>query len=128
MGRGGRNFPEHLGGRPGDTWNGVDISNLSKHFPGHQFAKFPWKLKQKIYAAKNNVNKKRSINEISTDDNSSTASTLTEAEVAQFRAVMQASRDNVQPQNSQANPQATLDAASAFGRNSFPPGLPSPRR
>ena len=26
------------------------------------------------------------------------------------------------------NPQATLDAASAFGKNSFPPGLPPPRR
>ena len=28
MGRVGRNFPKHLGGRPRDTWNGVDISDL----------------------------------------------------------------------------------------------------
>ena len=76
----------------------------------------------------NTTGKKRSIQEVSTDDTSSTASSLTEVEVAQFRAVMQASRDNVRPQNPQAHSPATLDAASAFGRGVFPPGMPPPGR
>ena len=28
-------------GNPGDKWNGIDISNLTRSFPNWQFHKFP---------------------------------------------------------------------------------------
>ena len=34
-------FPSNLGGNTGDTWNGIDISDLTCYLPKAQFMSFP---------------------------------------------------------------------------------------
>jgi hypothetical protein len=116
--RGGKkdDFPAALGGNPGDVWNGTDISDLTKYFPKPVFNSFPSSLKTKIHHAKNGTGDapggKRAIHAVEIDDMKSQVSSMAD-ELAQVRAVMQASRDN---QDADA-----ASAASAFGRPGQPP-------
>ena len=127
-GRGGRrggqkdDSPNNLGGNPGDTWNGHDISDLTKYFARETFNSFPSGLKTKIHHAKNSREGggKRNINVVEMDDMRSQVSTLQE-ELVQVRAVMQASRDN---DSSSGEMQS---AASAFGRPGQPPNKKNKR-
>jgi hypothetical protein len=122
--RGGQrgDFPAHLGGNPGDVWNGHDISDLTKFFPGNVFSSFPQALKSKIHNSKaatrggpHGGGNKRTIQVVETDDMQSRISTLQE-EMTEFRAVMQASRDNQGGLSI-----AGESAASSFGRPGLPP-------
>jgi hypothetical protein len=114
--RGGKkdDFPAALGGNPGDVWNGTDISDLTKYFPKPVFNSFPPGLKTKIHHAKNGggtpAGGKRNIHAVEIDDMKSQVSSMAD-ELAQVRAVMQASRDNLD----------TESAASTFGRPGLPP-------
>jgi hypothetical protein len=128
-GRGGRStrggqrgdFPPGLGGNPGDTWNGHDISGLTKFFPGNVFQAFPQALKSKIHTAKQ-ANRgggsqhggNHHIDVVEMNDTSTQVSTMAD-EMTEVRAVMQASRDNENTSTAGAS------AASAFGRPGFPP-------
>jgi hypothetical protein len=94
---------------------------LTRYFPGNIFSSFPQALKATIHDAKRSGNQgggsaggKRHINVVEMDDMKSTVSTLRD-EMAQVRAVMQASRDN------EGGSQAEDSAASAFGRPGLPP-------
>jgi hypothetical protein len=97
---------------------------LTRYFPGNIFSSFPQALKAKIHDVKaagrngqqggGSAGAKRHINVVEMDDMKSTVSTLRD-EMAQVRAVMQASRDN------EGGSQADEPAASAFGRPGLPP-------
>jgi hypothetical protein len=126
--RGGRrddDFPQDLGGNPGDKWNGHDISDLTIYFPKNVFTSFPVGLKTKIHHAKNSGSSggpgKRNINVVQMDDMRSQVSTLQE-ELVQVRAVMQASRDN------DSSSGELQSASSAFGRPGQPPNKKSKGR
>lgn len=115
---GGRAFPPNLGGNPGDTWNGTDISDLTIHYPARQFNSFPYALKKKIWDAKGTYNGgKRNISQAQCDDATETSG-LTGAEIAVLRAVAQASVENDDDGNATV---PTSSAASSFGRSGHPP-------
>lgn len=78
------------GGNPGDTWQGTDISDLTKTYPKNIFKSFPGWLKAKISKAKKGITFTRQTASVDTD----LASVRTE--VAALRAVMQASVANAQ--------------------------------
>jgi hypothetical protein len=63
-------FPANLGGKPGDKWKGVDISDLTKQYPEAVFRSFPGPLKKKIHEAKQRARRSDitdcSISELST--------------------------------------------------------------
>ena len=55
-GRGGRthqrkqaSFPANMGGNTGDTWNGINILDLTRYFPRAQFMSFPQELRTNIH-------------------------------------------------------------------------------
>mmetsp|Transcript_21086 Transcript_21086/g.31838 ORF Transcript_21086/g.31838 Transcript_21086/m.31838 type:complete len:153 (-) Transcript_21086:2689-3147(-) len=98
-GRGGRNDqkPAKLtdaelaakpGGKQGDKWNGVDISNLKASFVTPVFNKFPPWLRVKISKAKNGTDFSRYAS--STTSQQSTDNSDLKTELAQLRAIMQA--------------------------------------
>ena len=45
-------FPSNLGGNTGDTWNGINISDLTCYFPRAQFMSFPPELRTRIHNSK----------------------------------------------------------------------------
>jgi hypothetical protein len=88
--------------------------DLTKYFPKPVFNSFPPSLKTKIHHAKNggDTGGKRNIHAVKIDDMRSQVSSMAD-ELAQVRAVMQASHDNQETE--------TTSAASAFGRPGQPP-------
>ena len=114
------------GGKPGDTWNNIDISDLKKSYPPNVFNNFPAWLKVKISKAKSGTDFNRFINSTSTSNNDDISTVR--SEIAQLRAIMQASTAYNENQNipsavSNENDNSTINTnASAgirFGRNAY---------
>lgn len=76
------------GGRPGDKWNDVDISNLKASYAPSDFNSFPSWLKVKISKAKAGTDFSRHVNSATTSTGDLAS---VQSEIAQLRAVMQAS-------------------------------------
>ena len=105
-----------MGGNPGDTWNGVDISDLTAHYPPNIFRKFPTWLKTKIFEAKRKQDNNRNVNQVEVVNDMRSVISELRTEVAslrdgQARGFMAANTDSQLAEDFPS-------AASAFGRSS----------
>ena len=106
----------NLGGNNGDTWNGIDISDLTRYYPRAQFMSFPPELRTRIHKSK--VTKTKQLaSKVDVSDMQSVVSDVSDLRsgLAEIRAVMQASRDNEPPSDFSTN------ASCSFGRPGQPP-------
>ena len=101
-GRGGRthqnkqaSFPVNLGDNTGNTWNGIDISDLTRYFPRAQFISFPPELRTRIHNSKMTTTK-RSASQVDVSDMQSVVSDVSDlcSGLADIWVVIQASCNN----------------------------------
>lgn len=120
------------GGRPGDTYNNVDISNLKASYAPSVFNSFPGWLKVKISKAKAGTDFSRVVSSTSTATNDMAS---VQSEIAQLRAVMQASvapndlpppPQNIQPPDSSSTIASQASAGTRFGQGAY--GASPPKR
>ena len=104
------------GDNTGDTWNGIDISDLTRYFPRAQFMSFPPELRTRIHNSKTTTTK-RSASQVDVSDMQSVVSDVSDlrSRLAEIHAVMQASRDNEPPSDVSTN------ESCSFGRPGQPP-------
>ena len=121
--RGGRthhsnqaSLPSNLGGNTGNTWNGINILDLTRYFRRAQFMYFPPELIKRIHNSKMTATK-RSAGQVDVSDTQPVVSDASDFRygLAEVREVMQASRDNEPPSDVSTN------ASSSFGRPGQPP-------
>ena len=100
-GRGGQtnqskqsSFPANLGGNTGNTWNRIDVSDLTRYFPRAQFMSFPPELRTSINNSKMTITK-RSASQVDVSDMQLVVLDFSDLRsgLAEIRAAIQASRD-----------------------------------
>lgn len=115
------------GGRPGDKWNETDISNLKASYPPNVFNTFPGWLKVKISKAKAGTDFSRHVSSASTTTSDMAS---VQSEIAQLRAVMQASAahaelppppQNLSPPDGDSTVATQSSAGTRFGQGAYGP-------
>ena len=83
------------GGNPGDKWNDTDISDLRGNYPPNTFNSFPGWLKAKILKSKRGTDFAQYHNNDSPSQRNVSDTSSVQSEVAQLRAIIQASMVNM---------------------------------